>query len=211
MRLERLQRDFDQWCIRQIAEAVDAYRDGFVVELFNADVKWILPVFSHGITDWPEGQLWSNVKQGATVSRRNCRVCTHPTIEFGDTQQGLVYPRRRQLEVDLLREHWDEREAAGEKVKGKRAQDEREHSLWLTDAGINHAQLYCNRFGYFSFFPPDILHTVPQGCVKLLKEICLAYTCKLLASVTQVVRKHKLHTCKLLANVTQVASKCRTI
>ena len=46
------------------------------------------------ITDWPEGQAMSLTKAGATSSKRNCRVCEHPTKDFGITADGYLGPKR---------------------------------------------------------------------------------------------------------------------
>ena len=82
---------------------MEEYRDGFYVRLNGGGVderKWLIPVISHVITDWPEGQAMCLVRAGATASVRNCRVCKHLTKDFGDTSGGRTAPMRKQWETE---------------------------------------------------------------------------------------------------------------
>jgi hypothetical protein len=83
----RLNIIFQQWFIEQLLLNAEEYRDGIILEL-NGEVKWLIPVYAVGITDWPEGQEWTGIKQGAAKSKSNCRLCNHPTKFFGVTKFG---------------------------------------------------------------------------------------------------------------------------
>ena len=80
---------------------------------------YLVPVLSHGVTDWPEGQRAAGMKAGATVSYRVCRYDFHPTSEFGHTRAGCEYPRRIQVPLDKIRKEWRAKMSRGEKVKGR--------------------------------------------------------------------------------------------
>ena len=169
-------RQYHQWVIRQYMDNINSYKDGFLVRLFNGTVKWLLPVFCLGKTDWPEGQTFMNMMQGASQCYRNCRVCLTPTDEFSLTERGLVYERREQEKTDEIAEFW--REQVHSKVAGaigNKQAAQTEISQYFEENGFVAANLYCNRFGVHSSFPMDILHTVPHGLVVIMKEILLAY------------------------------------
>jgi hypothetical protein len=173
--LQRLERKFNQWVMKQIVEKVEEYRNGFLVEPYDKVTRWLVPVLCFALTDWPEGQSMSGMKAGASSSKRNCRCCLHPTIEFSDTANGCVYPRRQQRETEEMTEYWQKRLAAGERVIGAMERDQVAYSQFFEEMGLSKAELYTNIYGFHSFFPPDILHTVCQGTVKLLKTILLAF------------------------------------
>ena len=81
------------------------YKNGILLTLFDGKQRWLLPVFSHFLTDWPEGQKVLSVYEGAGVSKCNCRVCMAPTANFGDTHLGCSKFRRRTAEAtEKLRE-----------------------------------------------------------------------------------------------------------
>ena len=84
---------FQQWVIEQLLLNIEEYRDGVLVKV-NGETKWLIPVFAMGLTDWPEGQGWAGMKQGATSSNRNCRCCTHLTEDFKVTKFGLYAEKR---------------------------------------------------------------------------------------------------------------------
>ena len=83
----RLNIIFQQWVIEQMLQNINEYRDGVRLVL-NGKSRWLIPVFALGITDWPEGQSWCGIKQGATNSKSNCRVCKTQTEEFRYTERG---------------------------------------------------------------------------------------------------------------------------
>ena len=89
---------FQQWVIEQLLMNIEEYRDGIFVNVCGK-VKWLIPVFAMGLTDWPEGQGWTGMKQGATSSKRNCRCCTHLTESFGVTRYGSIGATRNHDEL----------------------------------------------------------------------------------------------------------------
>ena len=169
-------RHYHQWIIRQFMDNIDSYKDGFLVRLYNGEEKWLLPVFCLGKTDWPEGQTFVNMMQGASQCYRNCRVCLTPTVEFSSTERGLIYERREQKKTEEVAGYWREQvdtQAVG--AIGKKQTAQTEISQYFEESGFVAANLYCNRFGIHSSFPMDILHTVPHGLVIIMKEILLLY------------------------------------
>ena len=53
-----------------------------------------------------------------------------------------------------------------------------ESSQFIEESAFTGQNLYANMYGHHSMIPMDILHTVPQGIVELLKEILGAYASK---------------------------------
>ena len=72
-------RIFYQWILEQLFDNVAEYKDGFEVKLFNGQIKWLVPVINMIKSDWPEGQRVLNMKEGASTSKNNCRLCRCPT------------------------------------------------------------------------------------------------------------------------------------
>ena len=106
---KREERKYYQWVMRQLARNLNQYKDGISVTLFDGVTRNLLPVYCYSISDWPEGQKLTNIKEGASTSFYNCRTCMTPTAEFGNTQRGLVYPRRVESELELLRKNTRDR------------------------------------------------------------------------------------------------------
>lgn len=67
---QELERDFYQWVLGCLMKNIEKYKDGILIQLYNGEVKWLVPFLSHVITDWPEGQQMCGMKQGATSSQR---------------------------------------------------------------------------------------------------------------------------------------------
>ena len=95
-----------QWTLKQVLDNINSYKNGFTVTLFNGEVKWLVPVFAMMKTDWPEGQQVCNMKRGATVSKRVCRVCLCPTDEFANTEKGCGYHRRTSAQTGNFIKYW---------------------------------------------------------------------------------------------------------
>lgn len=96
---DELRRVFYHWVIRKLVDNIEEYRHGFEYLCPDGIVRWIVPVFALGITDWPEGQKMCLIGAGAKFSKTNCRFCMHPTEKMGETQLGETYGRRRQQAI----------------------------------------------------------------------------------------------------------------
>ena len=94
----RLNIMFQQWVIEQLLMNIEEYRDGIFVTVCGK-TKWLVPVFTMGLTDWPEGQGWVGIKQGATSSKKNCRMCKHLTANFSVTKWGPLGEPRSHAEL----------------------------------------------------------------------------------------------------------------
>ena len=88
-------------------ENIEEFRNGFNYRCPDGVVRWMVPVISFGITDWPEGQAMTLTGAGATESKRNCRFCLHPTEPMGVTENGVTYPRRIQQETMQLTKDYE--------------------------------------------------------------------------------------------------------
>lgn len=206
---------FHQWVLRQLVENIESYRNGVTVTLFSGRTLWLIPVISHVISDWPEGQEMMNMKQGAGVSARNCRVCWTPTNEFAKSNEGLVYRRRRQGETEELSKHW--REKMGDVRLGDYRDAEKKYSQYFEEMAMSDAELYANEFGFHSTFPFDTLHTIPLGIVDLLKEIFKTYAgngpfCMHALSLRNAFQKFNIclhfecnYACVMHANIKQIS------
>lgn len=93
---ERLRRKFYHWVIRKLVDNIEEYRNGFNYRCPDGVTRWMVPVLSYVITDWPEGQAMTLTGGHATESKANCRFCLHPTNIMGRTGEGLTFPRRIQ-------------------------------------------------------------------------------------------------------------------
>ena len=99
---KRLKRRFYHWIVRKLMENIEEYRHGFLYKCPDGLTRWMVPVFSMGITDWPEGQAMCLIGAGATESYCNCRFCLHPTNMMSKTEDGAIYKRRTQVETMQL-------------------------------------------------------------------------------------------------------------
>ena len=102
----RLRRHFFHWVVRKLMDNIEEYRNGFKYRCPDGIVRWMVPVLSFGITDWPEGQAMTMTGAGATESKCNCRFCLHPTNRMAITENGVTYPRRKQEETMQLTEEY---------------------------------------------------------------------------------------------------------
>ena len=97
-----LKRKFFHWVVEQLALNIEEYRHGFLFRFSDGVVRWMVPVLSYVITDWPEGQMMSLVGGGARHSRKNCRVCFRPTATMSQTGEGDCYKWRKQRDTMAL-------------------------------------------------------------------------------------------------------------
>ena len=100
---QRTEREYYHWAIRQVMEVLGSYERGIKLVLYDGQLRYLLPLYCMSITDWPEGQKLTNLKEGASNSPFNCRVCLTSTFEFSNTEAGLVAPRRTELRMETLR------------------------------------------------------------------------------------------------------------
>ena len=70
-----------------LMKSINQYQDGIMVRLFDGQTKWLYPILSHFITDWPEGQKVCGMYEGAALAVANCRVCEAPVNTFSKTHQ----------------------------------------------------------------------------------------------------------------------------
>ena len=194
----RLNVMFQQWVIQQLLLNAEDFRHGIKLELFGT-IKWLIPVFSLGITDWPEGQGWTGVKQGASVSLRNCRCCRHLTKRFGNTKHGPVGGTRRAVDLfnvykyvlhlklilnvhlklilNLISAYAELKSQKKVKEMKEMADDiEKNESFWVVNRAFQGVTLYtADDLGFLGLFPMDFLHTINKGIIPLLTDICDAY------------------------------------
>lgn len=159
-------------------EHVESYKDGFLVELYTGEVKWLVPYISHFKTDWPEGQGLLNLYLGPGTSFRNCRCCRIKTKDIPKTRAGLCAEcaPREQERTERLLKYWNDKVKAKEYgAKGKRQTICDGASMHPEPNGFVGADLWANHFGCYGMFPFDVLHTISQGIVPILKDILLAY------------------------------------
>lgn len=95
---------------------IEEYRHGFRYRCPDGVRRWMVPVLSFGITDWPEGQAMTMTGAGATESKANCRFCLHPTRRMSNTEDGVTYGRRKQEETMRLTELYKDRTKEARKV-----------------------------------------------------------------------------------------------
>ena len=93
----KLNRRFFHWVIRKLVDNIEEYRHGFHYICPDGVSRWLVPVISFVITDWPEGQAMTMVGGSATGSNTNCRFCLQPTRMMGSTEEGDCYQRRTQI------------------------------------------------------------------------------------------------------------------
>lgn len=168
----RLQRIFYQWVIEKFMESIEKYRNGIRLVLLDGVERVLIPVVAFGVTDWPDGQKCTNTKEGAVVSKCNCRVCLRPTALFSQTECGASgYERRLDEDTRAKIENF-----AGQ-TKAAREEEEMKVSQWLeSPLGWWKGELYRDKYGIHSMFPMDVLHTVPYGIVAHLKDILIGHT-----------------------------------
>lgn len=169
-----LRRDYFQWIVGKVAASVEKYRHGLRLKLLDGVTRTLIPVWAMGVTDWPEGQEMTNVYQGATSSNRNCRVCRTLTSDFGQTNLGAVGVRR--LEAHAMEQTKQAEADAGKfGAVGRLQEKQKEESMYFVRNGWWETERFSNPFGLHSMFPMDILHTVPYGIIKTLKELLVAH------------------------------------
>jgi hypothetical protein len=174
VRHAELQRMFNQWVIAKIVEGVNKYKFGIRLRTLDGVTRTLIPAIAFVATDWPEGQLHLNLKANATQSRMNCRMCTRPTTTFSATEEGASFPRRLQADAQAfsLQYHgsaWKGTIEAREKAEMARSMFSYPCSWWA-------APTFSNKFGVYSMFPFDTLHTVSSGLISTLKDILIART-----------------------------------
>lgn len=168
------------WIIQQyIGHLNEFYKDGFLVELYTGETKWLVPYVSHVKSDWPEGQQLCNCFKGPGKSKRNCRACGVLTVDIPKTSLGLGdrCDPRKQTEADVLLRYHQQR--VKNKVSGAVGDQEkicRMISLHPEPNAFADMELWYNHYGSYALMPFDIMHTVPHGLVVILKDILLAYT-----------------------------------
>jgi hypothetical protein len=80
-------RAFYQEVLANIVDNIEEYKDGFYLQLpFEPAPRLFVPRLAYMCTDWPEGQQCECVYAGATLSRRNCRMCLKKRVDFGDSR-----------------------------------------------------------------------------------------------------------------------------
>lgn len=167
--ISRVKRMVHQWVLSQVLRNIAEYRDGFLLEV-DGKTRWLVPVFCMMLTDWPEGQAAVLVRAHATKSKRNCRVCLHPTVEFADTSGGVVYELRKQQEMrDLCMYHQQRIQAKKKGAKVAADRDGLNLSMWWETSAMWSVDCYTGESGLFGQFPFDTLHTIDQGLVKMLR------------------------------------------
>lgn len=169
-----LRRHYFHWVISKVSSSIEVYRHGVRLQLLDGVTRTLIPVWANVVTDWPEGQEMTNVFQGATNSKRNCRVCRTRTSNFGRTDRGAVGERR--VEADAREKVKEAQEQVGKHgavgiLNGK----QKKNSMYYIWNGWWDTELYANPYGVHAMFPMDILHTVPYGIIKTLKEMLLAH------------------------------------
>lgn len=140
----------------------------------DGKVRWLVPMFCAMLTDWPEGQAATCVRAGATVSKRNCRVCLCPTAEFNQTERGVCYRLREQADM-RRRAEWHNHQM-DTNVRGSFGTAEEEGldlSMWWTPSAMWKLESYTDSSGYFMQFPFDTLHTVSAGLGLMLKRVLM--------------------------------------
>ena len=94
---------------------------------------------------------------------------------FSQTNEGCIYKQRTQVETERVHAKFREGLEAGTVTKGDYDKATVELSENFEVKGIAKHDLYLNKYGYHALVPMDTLHTVPQGLIKLLKQIFLHY------------------------------------
>ena len=179
-----LNRDLQQWCVARLMESIEKYRDGVLLELpwpaeEGGGLKVLNPVMAVVITDWPEGQLMSCMKAGATCSHKNCRVCDMKVKSYGETDKGACGHRRYDDDSRAFAAQF-ERSVAGDLKDGgcleamKKAQTNR--GAFAIPSGFWAGETYTNSFGVHSMVPMDTLHTLASGIVPHLKQLMVAHS-----------------------------------
>ena len=102
---KKLRREFYHWVLEQLTANINEYKDGVDVRV-NDESRWLVPVVSHVITDWPEGQAMALCKAGATNCYRNCRVCYWRTQDFADTVGAGLFAHARVYSHLLIVTHF---------------------------------------------------------------------------------------------------------
>ena len=141
----------------------------------DGKVRWLLPIFCMMQTDWPEGQKATCVRAGATVSKRACRCCYHPTAEFSTTEHGISYPYRDAGDLRRRGEyHLERMEGNVYGAIGVADAEGLDLSMWWTRSAMWKMEDYCDYRGYFMQFPFDTLHTVSGGLAAMLRKMLVA-------------------------------------
>lgn len=139
----------------------------------NGEIKWLVPVIAFVITDWPEGQSMSLTKAGATTSKRNCRLCTKPTLLFNHTDDGGEGVYRTMKKTKKAVQHFTA--GAGRGSQKAIENEEREWCVYMEQNGFWSGELYSDRYGHHAMFPYDILHTICHGTADVLLKVLLGY------------------------------------
>jgi len=179
-------RDLQQWCVRQLMNNIETYRNGLLVRLPWEDektgmkaVKVLVPVLAAVLTDWPEGQMMSGTKQGASCAHANCRVCAMALALYGCTEEGACAQRRVEAETREFAEEFKRDEEGAVIAKGKTLKEMRaaevDRGCFAEQNGFWTAELFSNKYGVHALCPNDTLHTLSAGIVPALKKILLKH------------------------------------
>lgn len=167
---KRLNMRLYHWVVSQLMACIERYRHGISVKL-PWEVKTLVPVLSCVITDWPEGQKAAGVKEGASSAFRNCRVCMRETATFGVTEHGANQERR----LDATARRFVLQYFNSSVSQQERTTQEKDEGCFAEPNGFWAGELYSNRFGIYSLFPMDTLHTVSSGIVSELRKLVQLY------------------------------------
>jgi hypothetical protein len=119
-------------------------------------------------SDWPEGQDFAGVYQGACVSKRNCRECEQLTRQFAKT--GERARARIQGETEAARRTVDEAKEAHVGGVSVAREALRHLSLHVEANPLADTELYANAGGYHQILPMDTLHVMgSKGIASLFR------------------------------------------
>ena len=94
---------------------------------------------------------------------------------FSETDKGLIYKQRTQAETERVAARYRKRVEDGSILQRDYDKAAVELSENFEEKALGKFDMYLNKYGYHAMVPMDSLHTVPQGLIKLLKQIFLQY------------------------------------